>query len=256
MDVKKDYKNTFGELCEKYIENFKHQSSFRVWKKYCIERFEKEFGELTLLSNINYMLLESYRSKLRTKLTKRGKLRKDATINREMSCLHHMFSKACEWELMERSPFDRGKTLLLKENNKRERYLELDEIYKLLAICPTHLRKIVECVPHTGMRKQEVLSLKWEQIQGNFIYLKRTKTNESRQIPINETLAGLFRRIRKEQQLRSQYVFTHALNEDKLLGNDTIRRKNKLAPVPQNIGHIFKSFKSYKEGWNRKFYIP
>ena len=89
--------------------------------------------------------------------------------------------------MMEANPFSRGKTLLLKENNKRERYLEMDEIQNLLKNCPTHLRKIVECVLLTGMRKQEVLSLKWEQIRGDFIYLRKTKTNESRQIPINDT---------------------------------------------------------------------
>lgn len=41
--------------------------------------------------------------------------------------------------------------MLLKENNMRDRYLEKDEIQALLSTCPSHLRKIFECVLHTGM---------------------------------------------------------------------------------------------------------
>jgi integrase len=57
------------------------------------------------------------------------------------------------------------------------------------------------------MRRQEVLTLKWEQIRGDFIYLSKTKTDEPRQIPINDDLADLFKDIRKKNQLRSEYVF-------------------------------------------------
>jgi integrase len=54
---------------------------------------------------------------------------------------------------------------------------------------PDYLRDIVECAILTGMRKGEILSLRWDQIRDGFIYLRETKTNEPRQIPINETLA-------------------------------------------------------------------
>ncbi len=82
------------------------------------------------------MDVETYRNHLKQKPVgnkKRGKkvirgLRSDASVNREMSCLHHIFTKAVEWEMMERSPFDRGKSLILKENNMRMRFLMEDEI--------------------------------------------------------------------------------------------------------------------------------
>ena len=46
------------------------------------------------------------------------------------------------------------------------------------------------------------------ELKGDFIYLKKTKTNESRQIPINYDLAQMFMRIRKDKQLRSGFVFS------------------------------------------------
>jgi len=173
--------------------------------------------------------LGTYRSILQQKLTRNGALRSKASVNREMSCFHHLFMKANEWEMIDQKPFERGKSLILKENNKRLRYLYYGEIGRLLDACstkvvkfpqkrghigqmtrrdPDYLREIVECALLTGMRKGEILLLKWEQIRGGFIYLTKTKTNEARQIPANEDLERLFREIRKRSNLKSPYVFT------------------------------------------------
>jgi integrase len=56
-----------------------------------------------------------------------------------------------------------------------------------------HLRPIVEVALLTGMRRGELLGLKWEQIRNGFIYLTETKSNKSRQIPINDQLAEVFK---------------------------------------------------------------
>jgi len=110
--------------------------------------------------------------------------------------------------MMERSPFDKGKSLILKENNKRLRFLTEDEILRLLDECPEYLKRIVVCALNTGMRRGEILNLKWDQIRNGFIYLRKTKTNEAREIPVNATLEALFKTIRKEQHFKSEYVFT------------------------------------------------
>jgi integrase len=244
LDVKKDYKTTFGELLDKYIENYQQQTCFKTWKVFCIDRFKWHFGEQTLVSNIRYVDLESYRNKLRQTLTKHGTIRRDGSVNREMSCLHHIFTKAVEWEMMEGSPFDKGKSLLLKENNKRLRFLTAEEIQKLLAECPRHLRRIVECALHTGMRRGEILNLKWSYIRNGHIYLppEITKTGEARQIPLNDDLAVLFKDIRKE--FKGEYVFTYARNEDKLKGVEPVRKRKRPAPVAEAISGVKSAFKS------------
>ncbi|MBW2065002.1 MAG: site-specific integrase [Deltaproteobacteria bacterium] len=212
LDVKKDYKTTFGELLVKYEENYKHQASFKNLKHYCITNFKEYFGEDTKLSNIRYVDLETYRNHLMTKLTRCGTKRADASINREMATLRHIFTKAVEWDMMERSPFERGKSLLLKLNNQRIRYLTEGEINRLLDECRTqkHLFRIVTCAINTGMRRGEILNLKWSQVRNGFIYLEKSKTKERREIPINDTLARIFKEIRREQGLTSEYVFTYA----------------------------------------------
>jgi integrase len=244
LDVKKDYKTTLKELIEKYTENFQQQASFQNWKKYCLDNFKDHFGQDSKLANIRYVDLETYRNHLRKKPTRKETFRTDASVNREMSCLHHIFSKAVEWEMVEQSPFDKGKSLLLKENNKRLRFLSKDEIQKLLKECPKYLRRVIECAIHTGMRKGEILSLKWSQIRNGFIYLEKTKTNESRQVPINDTLAKVFKEIRRDRQLQSEHVFTYLKNEEKRKGDKPVKRRIKLKSVPVAVKDIKKSFRA------------
>jgi len=175
LDVKKDLKVTLGELVKKYLENYQHS----IKEHYC-QNFKDYFGESTLLGRIKYVHLETYRNHFRRKPTKYGKIRKDATVNREMSCLHHLFSKAFEWEMVEQNPFERGKSLMLKENNERVRFLNKAEIQSLLKHSPGYLRNIIICAINTGMRRGEILNLQWNKIRGEFIYLRRTKTKEKR----------------------------------------------------------------------------
>ncbi len=58
-----------------------------------------------------------------------------------------------------------------------------------------------------GMRRGELLGLKWEQIRNGFIYLTETKSGKPRQIPMNDRLAQVFREVRRGNQLKSPYVF-------------------------------------------------
>jgi integrase len=212
LDVKKDYKTTLKELLKHYEESYQHQPSFESLKRYCIENFKAYFNEDTKLSNIQYVDLEAYRNHLMQKLTRHKGVRADASVNREMATLRHIFSKAVEWDMVERNPFEKGKSLLLKLDNQRTRYLTEDEIPKLIEECKPikHLHHIVVCALNTGMRRGEILNLKWNQVRNGFIYLEKTKTKNRREIPVNDEFAQMLKEIRKEQGLTSEYVFTYA----------------------------------------------
>ena len=212
LEVKREYTTTIGELLDVYEVNFNTQPSYTKSKRFFVKNFREHFGEETRLSRIRYVHLETYRNKCRQRITRRGTLTATSTVNREIACLHHVFNKAVEWEMIDKSPFDRGRTLIMKENNQRVRYLTEVEITRLLDACKSkpHLHRIVICALHTGMRKGEILSLKWSQIRDGFIYLEQTKTKERRAIPVNETLEKALREIRKGQGLTSKYVFTYA----------------------------------------------
>lgn len=113
-----------------------------------------------------------------------------------------MFTKAVDWNMVEEDVLKRvRKVKLLEENNRRLRYLSKEECQALIDACADHLRPIVVTALNTGMRKGEILSLKWENVDLNhkFILLDRTKNGERREIPINATLRatliGIKRRL-------------------------------------------------------------
>ena len=112
-------------------------------------------------------------------------------------------------DMLKQSPFDKGGSLHIKENNERAGFLSLKEIQKLPAECQPYLREVVECVLQTGMRKSEILNLKWSQIRNGHVYLRKTKGNKKREIPINNDPAVLFKKIRQRQHLTSEYVFVY-----------------------------------------------
>lgn len=240
VDKKKECVTTLNKLLKKYKENYKDQSCYKNAKRHYLHNIKVHFGKDTLLENIRYVGLETYRNFLRRKPTKNGSLRADASVNREMSCLHHIFTKAVEWEMIEKSPFDKGKSLLLKENNKRLRFLNDNEVKKLLQACPQYLRDIVVCALNTGMRRGEILSLKWSQVRNGFIYLDKTKTKEERQIPINDDLKALFSRIRKKRHFKSDNVF---LYDGQIIEASTGKvRRPKKERKPQPLTEVKRSF--------------
>ena len=196
LDVKKEFKTTLGELCYKYHENFKEQASYKTAKYYFIKNIKKYFGNNALLANINYVHLETYQNTLRQTPTKRGGVRTNAAVNRQMACLRHLFTKGVEWDMIEQSPFDRGKSLALKENNVRLRFLSREEIARLLDACNPAVRHFVIFCIHTGARKQEAINLKWHQIKNGYVYFEKTKTDNPRQVPIDKDLQELLDKLR------------------------------------------------------------
>ncbi len=196
LDVKKEYTTTLKELAERYKENFQDQASYKTFKRYAIESIIDYFGENTTLSRIRYLEIETFRNHLKRKLTRGGTIRKEASVNKEMACLRHMLNKAVQWDLMEVNPFEKGKSLRMKENNQRLRFLSHDEITRLRDASTPYLRNIVDCALNTGMRKGEILSLKWSQLRNGTIYLRKTKTDNPRQIPINDALQIVFDKLK------------------------------------------------------------
>ena len=214
FDVKRETQVTFNELAEKYVENFRTQRAFHTSKRYLLAKVKDHFGEQRL-SQITYLDLETYRNKRKATPANGTKPRTDASVNREMALIGHMLGKAVEWGMLETSPFKKGKRLMFKENNHRLRFLTENEVAALLEACDDlkahspYLRPLVETALHTGMRRGELLSLKWEQIRNGFIYLEggMVKSGKGRQIPINDRLAEVFREVRRGDQLKSPYVF-------------------------------------------------
>jgi len=99
---------------------------------------------------------------------------------------------------------------LLSVNNQKERILSLEEERELLNQSATHLEPIITTALNTGMRKGEILALRWTDVDFDNDYIKVrhtiSKSKKSRKVPISSYL----RRLLLEQKLKTQssdYVF-------------------------------------------------
>ncbi len=156
----------------------------------------KRFFKGKNLSDITVELIEKYK-------VKRREVVSPATVNRELACLKTMFSKAIEWEKVETNPVKKIK--MYKEDNVKEWILTNDEIKRLIETASSHLKPILMIALNTGMRRNEILSLKWENVNMSkgYILIENSKSGKPRKIPMNLLVREAFRNIERV----SEFVF-------------------------------------------------
>lgn len=194
---------TISQYKNEYIRHIRDVKQNRSWPLAItqLKRLES-FFDGRILSNISPSDIDDYK-------LYRQKQVKPATVNRELACLSHLFNLAKRQKrFFGENPVSISK--LLPEHNQVERILNRDEETRLLESSSPVLKAILLCALHTGMRKNEILSLKWDNVdlENKIITLEHTntKSKKTRRIPINSTL----RRIFLEQRLKvgsSNYVF-------------------------------------------------
>lgn len=118
----------------------------------------------------------------------RRSLVKEATINRELAILKVVFRKAVIWSYARHNPAKDVRPY--KEELIPVRIMTPDERRRLLAACPESLRPIVVMALKTGMRKGEILNLKWERVDltHQIISVTHTKSKKLREVPIHPEL--------------------------------------------------------------------
>jgi integrase len=172
----------FNQLAEQYLEYSKtnKRSSTYTSDISIVKKLRQHFDDQDLM-NITAFDGEQYKNQ-------RIKDVSGSTVNREVSCLKHMLNKAVDWNYLNENPLRTVKKF--KEPPGRIRYLQENEILKLIESCADYLRPIVITALNTGMRKSEILKLRWQEVdlKNRIITLTKTKNNEIRSIPINNAL--------------------------------------------------------------------
>jgi len=126
------------------------------------------------------------------------------TIRRDFACLSSLFHTAEDHEWIEdganpvpsflRRRAKRG----LKETPPRTRYLSIDEEQKLLAATTPAVRDAIMLAIDTGLRREELFSLAWRQVEilrGVISTTTRTKSGRPRMVPIPRRSADILARL-------------------------------------------------------------
>ena len=173
------YENIYFEKFGRdFIDQYSKQNN-RSWKRDEVSlRTLKPFFKGKMLKDIDSFLVERYKAKRKTEVS-------NATFNRELAFMKTMFNKAVEWKRLEMNPLQNFKKL--KENNGRMRILKSEEMKRLLDVANGHLKSILIIALNTGMRRGEILSLKWGNVNlsKRSIHIEDSKSGRSRNIPMN-----------------------------------------------------------------------
>jgi integrase len=131
----------------------------------------------------------------------------NATINRELAALKRMYNLGLQSETIHRKPY----IPMLKENNARKGFFEHGEFIAFRNALPEYFKPVVTFAYYTGWRKQEILSLEWNQVDlnGRTVRLDvgTTKNDKGRLIVLDgellETMQGQWER-RKVAEIPGQ----------------------------------------------------
>jgi len=168
---------------------------------------------------------------------------KPSTVNRKMGSISGVFSRAVEWEYIAAHPLAKLKQLKVDSMGK-VRYLDADETKRLREALDArqdearaeretanqwranrgkeqmqsllqlpftdHLKPMVLVSLNTGMRRGELLDLKWSAVNFDLKTITvagaTTKTSDTRHIPMNKETFGVLEGWKK-QVGKSRYVF-------------------------------------------------
>lgn len=178
--------DTFEELATKYLA---HQRTRLSPKSY--ERV-KLIIENHLKSAFNGPVKAVRRIDIQRYVTARSAKVSGSSVAKELTTVKHMLSLAVDWEILPFNPAQGVKGPKLPAG--RVRYLQPTELRAVLESCPAWLQPVVGLAVGTGMRRGEILGLRWLDVDlaHKLLMLPQTKNGEGRIVHLNKcALAAL-----------------------------------------------------------------
>lgn len=120
---------------------------------------------------------------------------KPATVAKEISVLKHCLRLAVEWGELNQNPAAGARLPQLPQG--RTRYLAPGELKAALELAPDWLRAPMAFAACTGVRRGEMLSLRWMDVdvKNRRLYLRETKNGALRILPIPESALTVIRSL-------------------------------------------------------------
>lgn len=231
---RKSMKNNikFKDLAQLYIERSKQIGAKNLESKemhvrvHLIPHFDNE-----KVREINTFHIDHYKYQRKT----RGA--KDATINRELSTLSHIFISAVDWGIIKEIPC---RIRRLREDNRRTTYLNPEQVQALLKAADEYpIKRIglyIKIGLWTGMRMSEILSLRWEYIDYDKFVISLPKAKAGARLqPIPPALCEILRN--HESEAHSPWLFPSVTGKDTYIKNirKTFRNVVKLAGLDPKL---------------------
>lgn len=210
---------TFGDLMKKYLEEYSSVNKAKLSHKRdksLAAHLLKFFGGMYLL-DIKAAMISDY------KVQRREERASPRTINYELTLMSHAFNIASrEWEWLNDNPVRKVKKE--RVDNIIERWLTCEEEERLLRVSAKWLQEIIIFAIHTGLRKSEILDLKWSNVDmiRRTILISEQKNRCVDTLPLNETAMGILRERHNQKLTQCEIVFPSS-NGTRMLNRNLFR---------------------------------
>ncbi|MEW6365197.1 MAG: site-specific integrase [Acidobacteriota bacterium] len=194
----------FSELADKFLEWAPRLRSFDS-VKYRVSELTQEFGSWPVRS-IRVADVEAWMTR------KQSTGVRPATTNRLLSVFKRMLAKGEMWNTVMHSQLDViRKVKPLPGEEERERYMSYEEEDRLLAVASPHLREVIQVAVHTGLRRGELLALKWEDVdlERSFLRVRTSKNDRPRSVPLDGDVKAVLSAMLSRRRLDVSDVFTY-----------------------------------------------
>ena len=228
-DIEREFsdRKRFVDLDSFYRREYVHAAKFVGGKKISgfrqsvdtVEKYmdaAKEYFGDTYLDEITFEDLRRFKQSIADKPTRHGRQRSVSDTNHHLKRLRRLFAVAVEQGWLEKNPFNRGSRLIIEAfETERTRVLTAEEEKKLLAACNRwrkHLAPIVIVAIETGLRRGELMSLRWSSVDLGRRQLRvdslNSKTLKSRIVPLSSRAIATLAELRRNARGRiSDLVF-------------------------------------------------
>jgi integrase len=179
-------RRSYAEAEEKFIREHLTAIKPRAAQRYgvSLKHLSEQFGDGTL-EQITSATLSDFETRRRQQGVS------PSTIRRDLACLSSLLTSCVDWEWIDsnivpaylRRRSKRG----LKEGAPRTRYLPEAEEVMLLNAATAEVRKAIILAIDTGLRREELFSLRWTQVnldRGIIRTTTKTKSGRPRSVPL------------------------------------------------------------------------
>jgi integrase len=142
------------------------------------------------IQDITVQDVEAYqRTRLTQKATGKTTTCSPSTINRELACFKTIMEQMVKKHLLKYNVVKSVK-LFDERHLQRDRVLDESEYQNLVRCASPHMAILIRLAWTTGMRKGEILDLKWQYVDlgAGTIYLPTSKNGQSRLVPLSDPI--------------------------------------------------------------------
>jgi integrase len=130
-----------------------------------------------------------------------------STVRAELSKLKRMYNLALQSERLHRRPY----IPLPREADPRKGFFEAEQFVQVLSRLPNYLKPVVEFGYHTGWRREEITSVRWEQVDLSArvvrLWAGTTKNDQGRLLPLEGELWRIVEDQRADRPEDCPWVF-------------------------------------------------